>query len=144
MGALNSLATTGLNLALSQQAAQRQSRDTARDRDRQIRAIQQQTDEQRRREQEDLRRRLAAQRARAGAAGVGRSASSRAVLRGLTEEAEAADTAREQAAQLRIDELRRRASSAQRRNLLDLIGGTSGSFSSLGRSLGRSSSLLGS
>lgn len=143
MGAFNSLATAGLNLARTQQAAQRESRDTSRDRDREIRAIAQQTEEQRRREQEELRRRLAAQRARAGAAGVGGGSSSRAVLRGLTEEAEATQAARERSAQLRIDELRRRARSSQRRNLLDLIGSSSGSFQTIGRSLGRSQSLLG-
>lgn len=143
MGAFNSLATAGLNLARTQQAAQRESRDISRDRDREIRAIEQQTEEQRRREEQELRRRLATQRARAGAAGVGGGSSSRAVLRGLTEEAEAAQAARERSAGLRIDELRQRARTSQRRNLLGLIGGTSGSFQSVGRSLGRSRSLLG-
>ena len=39
MGALTSLATTGLNLALSQQAASGQARDTRQERDRRIQEI---------------------------------------------------------------------------------------------------------
>jgi hypothetical protein len=125
MGALSNLATVGLNFALAQQAARQDSGDIKRERDRQIRQIQEQNEEQRRRQQEALRRRLSAQRARAGAAGVGGGGSAQAVLRGLTEEAEAAQDASDEAAARRIAELRRRASEARERNLLELVGGAS-------------------
>ena len=85
----------------------------------------QQNEEQRRRQQEALRRRLSAQRARAGAAGVGGGGSAQAVLRGLTEETEAAQDASDQAAARRIGDLRRRASQERERNLLELVGGAS-------------------
>ena len=89
MGAFTNLATVGLNFALAQQAARQEIREINRERDRQVREIQARNEEERRRQQEALRRRLAAQRARAGAAGVGGGGSAQAVLRGLTEEAEA-------------------------------------------------------
>jgi hypothetical protein len=125
MGALSSLATVGLNFALAQQAARQDSGDIKRERDRQIRQIQEQNEEQRRRQQEALRRRLSAQRARAGAAGVGGGGSAQAVLRGLTEETEAAQDASDHAAARRIGDLRRRASQERERNLLELVGGAS-------------------
>jgi hypothetical protein len=134
MGALSNLATVGLNFALAQQAARQDSGDINRERDRQIREIQAQNEEQRRRQQEALRRRLAAQRARAGAAGVGGGGSAQAVLRGLTEEAEAEQAADDREAARRIAGLRRRASEARERNLLDLVGGASrGAVGLLGR-----------
>ena len=123
MGALSNLATVGLNFALAQQAARQDSGDINRERDRQIREIQARNEEHRRRQQETLRRRLAAQRARAGAAGVGGGGSAQAVLRGLTEEAEADQAAEDDAAARRIADLRRRASQARERNLLELVGG---------------------
>jgi hypothetical protein len=136
MGALTNLATLGLNVALAQQAARQESGDISRERDRQIREVQARTEEERRRQQEALRRRLAAQRARAGAAGVGGGGSAGAVLRGLTEEAEAAQEASDEAAARRIGDLRRRASQARERNLLELAGGvtrsTLGAFGGLG------------
>jgi cell division protein FtsB len=125
MGALSNLATVGLNFALAQQAARGDSSDINRERDRQVQQIQQQNAEERRRQQEVLRRRLAAQRARAGAAGVGGGGSAQAVLRGLTEEAQASQEASDEAAAQRISDLRRRASQARERNLLDLVGGAS-------------------
>ena len=53
MGALSSLASIGLNLALAQQASQRQSSDINAERDRQIRAIRQRDEEERRQQQDD-------------------------------------------------------------------------------------------
>lgn len=142
MGALSNLATVGLNFALAQQAARRESGDIRRERDRQIREIQARNQEERRRQQEELRRRLAAQRARAGAAGVAGGGSAQAVLRGLTEEAEAEQSASDRAAARRIAELRRRASSARERNLLELVGGaTRSSFGLPGGGSGRRSLL---
>jgi hypothetical protein len=131
MGALNSLATVGLNLALAQQSARRTARDIDNERDRQIQALRQRDEEEQRRQQEALRRRLATQRARAGAAGVASSGgSSDAVLRGLTEEAQAAQSARDQASAERIQDLRRAASRSRRNDLLDVVG--SATSSSLG------------
>src|SRR5918994_2199114 len=116
MGALSSLASIGLNLALAQQASQRQSSDINAERDRQIRAIRQRDDEERRQQQEELRRRLAIQRARAGAAGVGGGGSADAVLRGLIEEADATEQARAAASSLRISDIRRSAGRSRRSN----------------------------
>ncbi len=143
MGALSSLASVGLNLALAQQASARQSRDVNAERDRQIQAIRQRDEEQQRQQEETLRRQLAAQRARAGAAGVSGGSSANAVLRGLTEEALATEQARAAESSSRIADIRRSASSSRSRNLLDLVGGASGSsLSLLGRSTGRRISLL--
>lgn len=132
MGALTSLATVGLNAALARQAARRQSRQIDAERDREIEAIRARDQEERREQRELLRRRLAAQRARAAAAGVGGlGGSSQAVLRGLVEEAEAEARAREAQSGRRIDDLRRSARLSRRRNLLDLVGDTSRSSLSL-------------
>jgi hypothetical protein len=129
MGALSSLATTGLNLALSQQAASGQARDARKERDRQIQEIQARNREENRKRREELRRRLAAERARAGAAGVAtRGGSSDAVVRGLVEGTDKEERAAGNAVSRQISELRRNASSAQRNSLLDLAGGTAGSL----------------
>jgi regulator of protease activity HflC (stomatin/prohibitin superfamily) len=139
MGALSSLATTGLNLALAQQAAGRQSRDINNERDRRIQELQARNREEDRRRREELRRRLAAERARAGAAGVAtRGGSSDAVLRGLVQEAGAAERAADATVRRSVGEVRRNASSARRSSLLDLTGGVVGGL--LGGS-GRSSLL---
>jgi hypothetical protein len=143
MGALSSLATVGLNLALAQQASQRQSDDVKAERDRQIRAIRQRDEEQRRQQEEALRRRLASQRARAGAAGVGSGGSADAVLRGLIEQAEASEQVRAATSNRQISDIRRSASRSRRNNLLDLAGGAGGSALSLfGRRSGSLTSLL--
>lgn len=144
MGALSSLATVGLNFALAERSARRQSRAAGADRDRQIAEIQTRDAEARREEEARLRRTLASQRARAGAAGVGGSGgSSEAVLRGLIEESEAGLAAREGLSAQRIGGIRSSASAASRRNLLDLVNGaTRSSVRSLGRSVGRRGSLL--
>ena len=143
MGALSSLASIGLNLALAQQASERQGRDVNAERDRQIQAIRQRDEEQQRQQQDTLRRQLAAQRARAGAAGVSGGSSANAVLRGLTEEATAVEQARAAGSNSRIADLQRSASSSRSRNLLNLVGGATGSsLSALGQSTGRRLSLL--
>ena len=128
MGALSSLATTGLNLALSQQAASGQANDARHERDRRIQEIQARNREENRKRRTELRRRLAAERARAGAAGVAtQGGSSDAVLRGLVEEADRAEQAARSSARRQISELRRNASSARRNSLLDLAGNVAGS-----------------
>ena len=136
MGALTSLATTGLNLALAQQAASGQARDARQERDRRVQEIQARNREENRKRREELRRRLAAQRAHAGAAGVAtRGGSSDAVLRGLVEETDRADRAASNSVRRQISELRRNASSARRSNLLDLADNVAGSvFGGSGRS----------
>jgi hypothetical protein len=128
MGALTSLATTGLNLALSQQAASGQARDARQERDLKIQEIQARNREENRKRREELRRRLAAQRARAGAAGVAtQGGSSDAVLRGLVEETDRAEQAASTSVRQQISELRKNASSARRNSLLDLAGDVAGS-----------------
>jgi hypothetical protein len=136
MGALTSLATTGLNLALAQQAASGQARDARQERDRRIQEIQARNREENRKRREELRRRLAAERARAGAAGVAtRGGSSDAVLRGLVEETDRVEQAAGNSVRRQIGELHRNASSARRSNLLDLAGDVAGSvFGGSGRS----------
>ena len=127
MGALTSLAATGLNVALAQQAASGQARDARQERDRRIQEIQERNREESRKRREDLRRRLAAERARAGAAGVASpGGSSQAVLRGLVEETDRADQAASNSMRTRIDDLRRDASRARRNSLLDLAGNVAG------------------
>ena len=143
MGALTSLATVGLNLALAQQAASRQSRAIGADRDRQIEAIQQRDEEALREQRERLRRQLATQRARAAAAGVGSGGSSDAVLRGLIEEAEAGATARSLQSGQRNEDIRRHARTSRQRNLLELVGGaTQSNARLLGTGSRRGTSLL--
>ena len=144
MGALTSLATVGLNFALAERAAKRQSRAIDAERDQQIAEIQARDAELRREEEARLRRELASQRARAGAAGVGgRGGSSEAVLRGLIDETEAELAAREGLSALRISDIRSSASEARRRNLLDRIGGVGSiGLRTVGRTFG-GRSLLG-
>jgi len=120
MGALSSLASVGLNLALADQAQRRQSRTVNAERDRRVDQIERQNTEEQRQSAERLRRQLAGQRARAGAAGVGGSASSNAILRGLAEEASATDLVRQQEAAQSIATLNRNARNTRRNNLLDL------------------------
>ena len=141
MGALSSLASVGLNLALADQARRRQSRNIDAERDRRVEAIESRNAEEERQAAERLRRQLASQRARAGAAGVGGSASSNAVLRGLVEEASAVEQSRQQEAARSISTLNRNARNARRNNLLDFASGTARQGISL-LSRGSRSSLL--
>jgi hypothetical protein len=136
MGALTSLATTGLNLALSQQAASGLARDARQERDRRIQEVQARNREESRKRREELRRRLAAERARAGAAGVAtQGGSADAVLRGLVEETDRAEQAAGSSVHRQVSELRRNASSVRRNSLLDLAGNVAGSvFGGPGRS----------
>jgi len=120
MGALSSLASVGLNLALADQAQRRRSRTINTERDERIGAIERRNAEEQRTIDERLRRQLATQRARAGAAGVGGSSTSNAVLRGLIEEASVAEQAAQQQASESIATLNQNARNARRNNLLDL------------------------
>lgn len=120
MGAFSSLATLGLDLALSQ-AARRQKDDSLdREQDRRAQQILAASAEDRRQAQLTLRRRLAEERARAGASGVGGSGGSAdAVLRGLEEESRALQAARDAEARGRIDALDSTFGERRQRNLLD-------------------------
>ena len=141
MGALSSLASVGLNLALADQAKKRQAKAINAERDEDVQKIEQRDAEERRRVADRLRRQLATQRARAGAAGLGSSASSTAVLRGLVQEAAAADQARRNQSTQAIEAINRGARNARRNNLLDLASSTTrSSLSQFGS--GRRRSLL--
>lgn len=138
MGAFNSLATLGLNAALSQQAQRSQSNDLRKQQERQLREIQLRDAEERRQQDQVLKRRVAQERARAGGAGVGSTGGSAdAIVRGLNEEARATNQTRAQLLNLRLDELRDGYAQSRKRNLLE----TADRLLSLGRSTGRS--LLG-
>lgn len=124
MGALSSLATLGLNAALATQADRRRTRQITSDRDRQLADIRARDADARRERDEALRRLLARERARAGAAGVldvGGSAD--AILRGLTEESALAQQARDRQSAQRMAEITRGARDARRRSLLDTTDG---------------------
>lgn len=124
MGALSSLASVGLNLALADQAQKRQAKDINSERDDDVQKIEQRNAEEQRRAAERLRRQLATQRARAGAAGLGGSATSTAVLRGLIQEAAAVEQARRTESAQTIQAINQGARNARRANLLDLAGTT--------------------
>ena len=123
MGALNSLASLGLNLALGQRAQQAESKELRQERDRQLQAVALRDAQDQRQQEQSLRRRLAEERARAGGAGVGSSGGSAdAILAGLVEESRALDAERRQQSRLRIDDIRHGYDARNRRSLLDLAG----------------------
>lgn len=144
MGALTSLATTGLNLALSSQAQKSQDKQLKAQRDQQIQQIQLQSAEERRQSESTLKRRLAEERARAGASGVaGSGGSADAVLRGLEEESRAVQAARDAEDAQRIAAIRETFGERRKRNLLDFSNQWLNAGSrSLGGSSGRSRSLI--
>jgi hypothetical protein len=139
MGALNSLATLGLNLALSQRAQRAEAKDLREQRDREIEQIRLRDAEARREAALALRRRLAEERARAGAAGVGSTGGAAdAILSGLIEESRQAEAARARQAGARIDEIHQSYDNRRRSSLLDFTS----RWLAYGRSGGRSRSLL--
>jgi hypothetical protein len=145
MGALSSLATTGLNVALAQQAQAADAKRQAAGRDRQIKQILASDAESRRQSDAALQRQLAQQRARAGARGVGGVGGAiDAVTAGLTQETQAAQAARSAQAARRIQAIRDQYGSRRSSSLLDLgsqvLGGTTSLLGGLG---GSRRSLLG-
>jgi hypothetical protein len=123
MGALNSLATLGLNLALSQRAQANEAKQLRQERDRQIQAIRLRDAEDGREQQLALRRRLAEERARAGGAGVGSSGGSAdAILAGLVQESRLQDQARRRESDLRVEDIRSTFDGRRKRSLLDFAG----------------------
>lgn len=123
MGALNSLATLGLNLALNQQAQANEAKELRRERDRQIQAIRLRDAEESRVQQQALRRRLAEERARAGGAGVGSTGGAAdAILTGLVQESRLQNQARRRESDLRLEDIRDTYDTRRRRSLLDFAG----------------------
>lgn len=83
MSGLGDLATLGFQLALQTEARRRAERDLAREERSRRRALRARFEQAAAEERQDLAQRLAAARARAGAAGVATGSSFDAVLRGL-------------------------------------------------------------
>lgn len=120
MGALNSLAAIGLNTALSRQAQKSQDNELRREQNRQLREIQLRDAEDRRLQEQTLGRRIAEERARAGAAGVGSTGGSAdAIVRGLVEESRLADAARTQQVGLRTQAVQDAYRSRRSQNLFN-------------------------
>ncbi len=120
MGAMTSLAALGLNAALSRRAQRAQDKDLRRDQAQQLRTIELRDAELRRQQEQTLRRRIAEERARAGAGGVGSTGGSADVIvRGLVEESRAAGAARAGEVGMRTQEIRDAFSTRRRQNLLD-------------------------
>lgn len=137
MGGLNSLASLGLNVALGQEAAMRESRDLKKERDRQIASIMRDTGEAERQQAAALRRRQASERARAGATGTATTGGSiDAILRGLERDTALDNIARREDADARVQQIRDTFGTRQRNNLLTATNRLLGSSSSvIGRSL---------
>jgi hypothetical protein len=137
MGGLSSLASLGLNVALGQEAARRESKDLKKERDRQLAAIMRDSREAERQQASALRRRQASERARAGAAGTATTGGSiDAILRGLEREAELDAAVRRSETDARVRQIKDSFGTRRRNNLLTatnrLLGG---STSSIGRNL---------
>ncbi|MBK8909009.1 MAG: hypothetical protein KDG49_20625 [Geminicoccaceae bacterium] len=135
MGGLNSLASVGLNLALGQQAMRQESKEAKAERDRQIAAIMRSSSNNDKLQANALRRRLASERVRAGAAGTATTGGSiDAILRGLEREAEQDAQARREATAQKVKEINDAFGVRRNNNLLTttnrLLGSISGSNSS--------------
>lgn len=123
MGALSSLATLGLNLALDRQAQSAEGKQNRTQAAQQIDRIRLDGLADRQRGEAALRRRLAEERARAGAAGVAMTGGSAdAVVRGLEEESRAQQAARDAEDNARIAAVSDSLAGRRRRNLLEFSG----------------------
>lgn len=137
MGGMNSLAGVGLNLALGQQAMRQENKEAKAARDRQIASIMRSSREDERLQADALRRRLASERVRAGAAGTATTGGSiDAILRGLEREAELDALARRQATAQKVKEINETFGARRSNNLLTtanrLLGSVAGNASSSG------------
>lgn len=120
MGSLTSLASLGLDIAMTRQAQKADSKRLEKDRERQLRDIMAKDADDRRRTESTLQRRLAQERARAGAAGVGGSGGSAdAVLQGLAEESRLARGSSSDETRRRLDAVRDTFSQRRQQSLLD-------------------------
>ncbi len=144
MGGMNSLAGVGLNLALGQQAMRQESKEAKAERDRQIAAIMRSSTENERLQADALRRRLASERVRAGAAGTATTGGSiDAILRGLEREAELDVRARREAAAQKVKEINETFGARRSNNLLTTTNRLLGSIAGNAGASGSRRSLLG-
>ena len=120
MGAFSSLATLGLESALAEASNSAERERLRQDQRQRTRGVVADAAEEDRRQRQALARRLAQERARMGAMGVGTTGgSSDAVLRGLTDEADAARAARQLEVKQKLDSIRQLYSQQQKRNILE-------------------------
>ncbi len=121
MSSMSSIASTGLNMALTHEAYKRQNKKVGNEREERIAALQARDAALEKEAQKALRARLAAARARAGGAGIATSGGSiDAVLRGLEREVADKGAARAASSSGQIAGLRDAARDKQRRNLLTM------------------------
>lgn len=119
MGAYSSLATAGLNYTLEREAQKQAARDARRDREQTADALRRREAETARQQQQALSRRLAEERARAGASGTAtRGGSIDAILRGLEDDASSSSASRQRDLTARLGSLDSQLSERNRRNLL--------------------------
>jgi hypothetical protein len=134
MGAYSSLATLGLNLALSQAAQRSRNDQLGKQADQQVNDILASDAASRQQQAQAQAEQMAAARARLGAAGVGTTGGSAdAVLSGLQDQGDLTQQALDAQTTSRLDQVQQSFDQRQRANLLD--------FSN--RWLGVGSSLLG-
>ena len=139
MGAYSSLATLGLNLALSQAAQRSRSDQLGKQEDQQASDILASDAATREQQASDLAQRMAAERARLGAAGVGTTGGSAdAVLSGLQDQGDLAQQALDAQTTSRLDQVQQSFDQRQRSNLLDVSNQWLGVGSSLLGGQGRS------
>jgi hypothetical protein len=139
MGAYSSLATLGLNLALSQAAQRSRSDQLGKQEDQQASDILASDAATREQQASDLAQRMAAERARLGAAGVGTTGGSAdAVLSGLQDQGDLAQQALDAQTTSRLDQVQQSFDQRQRSNLLDFSNQWLGVGSSLLGGQGRS------
>ena len=139
MGAYSSLATLGLNLALSQAAQRSRSDQLGKQEDQQASDILASDAATRQQQASDLAQRMAAERARLGAAGVGTTGGSAdAVLSGLQDQGDLAQQALDAQTTSRLDQVQQSFDQRQRSNLLDFSNQWLGVGSSLLGGQGRS------
>ncbi len=119
MGGLSNLAVMGLNLALQAEAMRRSDRRLRKEERARRKQLVARLEAERREEAERLARRMAAERARAGAAGVAAGASFEAVLKGLERASEEAIEDRARALGFDLQALDRVFRDRRRRNLLE-------------------------
>lgn len=119
MGALSTLASAGMNAALSRSKAQASSNAIKAEAERDVASIRMQDAAQRQARERKLKQSVARQRALAAASGTGGSGgSSAAVRRGIKEQALDDDALAVRKRETAINNIRARASDKRRRNLL--------------------------
>ncbi|HFD16384.1 MAG TPA: hypothetical protein ENJ38_08785 [Rhodospirillales bacterium] len=143
MGGISTLASLGLNAALQREAQKRADRNLRKEEERRRKELLRRFEAQTRRTDEALRRRLAAERARAGAAGIATGGSFDAILRGLQSEAERRRKEQRDALALDLAALGDSFGTRRRRNLLERGTGLLGLGRRIFAGFGSRRSLLG-